>query len=62
MRPDGSDRRQLTHTRDIHEAGVRFSPDGKKILFYRIPASDAVDNNTYGKFDLVIADADGSKP
>jgi Tol biopolymer transport system component len=62
MRPDGSDRRQLTHTPDIHEAGVRFSPDGKKILFYRIPVSDAVDNNTYGKYDLVIVDADGSKP
>ena len=54
------DRRQLTHTPDINEAGVRFSPDGKKILYYRIPASEAVDNNTYGKFDLVIADADGS--
>jgi Tol biopolymer transport system component len=60
MRPDGSDRRQLTQTREFHEAGVRFAPDGKRILYYRIPASEAVDNNTYGKFDLVIADADGS--
>jgi Tol biopolymer transport system component len=60
MRPDGAGRRQLTQTREFHEAGVRFAPDGKKILYYRIPASEAVDNNTYGKFDLVIADADGS--
>jgi Tol biopolymer transport system component len=60
MRPDGSERRQLTRSREFHEAGVRFSPDGTRILYYRIPASDVVDNNTYGKFDLVIADADGS--
>ena len=52
--------RQLTrHAATIHEAGVRFSPDGKRILYYRIPAGEAVDNNTYGTYDLVIADADG---
>jgi Tol biopolymer transport system component len=59
MRPDSSQRRALTHTREFHEAGVRFSPDGKKMLYYRIPRSEAVDNNTYGTHDLVIADADG---
>ena len=60
MRPDGSDRRPLTRTREFHEAGVRFSPDGKKMLYYRIPRTEAVDNNTYGTYDLVIADADGA--
>jgi Tol biopolymer transport system component len=59
MRPDGSQRRALTATRAYHEAGVRFSPDGSKILYYRIPRSDAVDNNTYGTHELVVADADG---
>ena len=59
MRPDGTDRSELTRTAEYHEAGVRFSPDGKKILYYRMPRSEAVDNNTYGTFDLVIADADG---
>jgi hypothetical protein len=60
MRPDGSDRKALTQTRDYHEAGVRFSPDGKRILYYRIPRGQPVDNNTYGTYELVIADADGS--
>ena len=61
-RPDGSDRRRITDTRQFNEAGVRFSPDGTRLLYYRIPRSEAVDNNTYGTFDLVIANADGSDP
>jgi hypothetical protein len=28
MRPDGSDKRNLTHTADYHEIEARFSPDG----------------------------------
>jgi Tol biopolymer transport system component len=60
IRPDGSGRRQVTSTREFNEAGARFSPDGKRILYYRIPVSEPPDNNTYGTFDLVIANADGS--
>jgi Tol biopolymer transport system component len=62
MRPDGSGRRAITRTRDYQEAGVRFAPDGKRMLYYRIPRGEPVDNNTYGTYDLVIADADGSHP
>jgi Tol biopolymer transport system component len=62
MRPDGSDRRQITRTAGWNEAGVRFSPDGQRLLYYRIPGSELVDNNTYGSFDLVISRADGSGP
>jgi Tol biopolymer transport system component len=62
MRPDGSGRTSITDTREFHEAGVRFSSDGRRILYYRIPRSDAVDNNTYGTYELVIAAADGSHP
>jgi Tol biopolymer transport system component len=62
MRPDGSNRRQITRTRDLHETGVRFSPDGKRMLYYRQPATEPVDNNTYGSSELVIANADGSNP
>lgn len=58
-RPDGSMRRPLTQTPDFNEAGPRFSPDGKRLLYYRMAKSDAVDNNTYGTFDLVIADSNG---
>jgi dipeptidyl aminopeptidase/acylaminoacyl peptidase len=61
MRPEGSDRRALTDTRDFNEAGPRFSPDGKRLLYYRLPRSEAV-NMTYGTRDLVIADADGRNP
>jgi Tol biopolymer transport system component len=59
MRPDGSARRKLTDTPEFNEAAPRFSPDGKRLLYYRPPKSEALDNNTYGTFDLVIADADG---
>ncbi len=62
MRPDGSDRRRITDSPEFNEAGARFSPDGKRLLYYRIPASEGVDNNTYGTFDLVIANADGTDP
>lgn len=59
MRPDGSERRALTDTREFNEAGARFSPDGKRLLYYRLTKSDAVDNNSYGTFDLVLADSNG---
>ena len=59
MRPDGSNRRKLTDTPEYNEAGVRFSPDGKKILYYRMSKKEPVANNTYGKYDLVIADSSG---
>lgn len=62
MRPDGTDRWPLTDTRDRNETGVRFSPDGQRLLYYEQPAADPVDNNTYGTYDLVIADSNGSNP
>ena len=62
MRPDGSERRALTDTREFNEAGARFSPDGRRLLYYRMARSEAVDNNTYGTFDLVLADANGRNP
>jgi Tol biopolymer transport system component len=59
MRPDGSDRRKITNTRQYNEAGAKFSPDGKKLLYFRMANTDKVDNNTYGTYDLVIANSDG---
>ncbi len=59
MRPDGSDRRKITDTRRYNEAGAKFSPDGKKLLYFRMANTDKVDNNTYGTYDLVIANFDG---
>jgi Tol biopolymer transport system component len=60
-RPDGTERRRLTATAGYSEAGVRFSHDSTKYLFYNIPVGEALDNNTYGKFDLVICDSAGGK-
>lgn len=60
MRPDGSDRRKITDTRQYNEAGAKFSPDGKKLLYFRMAKTDKVDNNSYGTYDLVIANSDGS--
>lgn len=59
MRPDGSDRKNITNTPGFNEAAARFSPDGQRILYYRMPKDAAVDNNKYGIYDLIIADADG---
>ncbi len=59
MRPDGSDRQQITDTPEFNEAGARFSRDGQKLLYYRLPLAEPVDNNTYGTFDLVLANRDG---
>jgi Tol biopolymer transport system component len=61
MRPDGSDRRKITDTRQYNEAGAKFSPDGRKLLYFRMANTDKVDNNSYGTYDLVIANADGTK-
>ncbi len=60
MRPDGTGRRKLTGTPGFNETGVRFSPDGKRILYFRQPASEPVDNNAYGTHDLMIADTTGT--
>ena len=61
MRPDGSERRALTSTPEFNEAGPRVSPDGKRLLYYRLPRGEPV-NMTYGTRDLVIADANGRNP
>ena len=62
MRPDGSQRRNLTGTPESSEVGVRFSPDGSKLLYYRMPRGEPLDNNTYGTHELIVADADGDHP
>lgn len=61
MRPDGSKRHALTSTSEFNEAGPRVSPDGRQMLYYRLPRGGAV-NMTYGTRDLVIAAADGRRP
>jgi Tol biopolymer transport system component len=62
MRPDGTDRRQIIATKDFSEAAARFSPDGKRLLYYRMPKTETLDNNKYGTHELVISKADGTEP
>ena len=62
MRPDGSSRRNITNTVTFNEAAARLSPDGRRILYYRLPVGAQVDNNNYGTHELVIANSDGTNP
>jgi len=63
MRPDGSDLRNLTRTPEWNEGLPRFSPDGKRLLYRRIPAGETFDNNRHGmQGELVLANADASGP
>ncbi len=62
MRPDGTDRRPFFGMPGYNEGGARFSPEGTRVLFYRLPGSDELQNNEYGRGELVIANADGSDP
>ena len=62
MRPDGSGRRQLTNTRQYNEAGIRFAPDGRHILYYRIPKGEPVAGRMYATGELVVANANGGNP
>lgn len=60
IRPDGSAHRNLTRTAAYSEGGARFSPDGRRLLYYRMALDVPMDNNKYGLYDLVLADADGT--
>jgi WD40-like Beta Propeller Repeat len=62
MRPDGSSRRNITHTTSFNEVAARFSPDGQRLLYYRQPLGSKVDNNGYGMHELIIGDSDGTNP
>jgi Tol biopolymer transport system component len=63
MRPDGSQIRNITSTSEFSEFGGRFSPDGKRLLYRRVPKNKPFNHDTWGAFgELVTADADGSHP
>jgi len=63
MRPDGSDKRNLTQTTTYHEIGARFSPNGKQLLYRRIPRTTKLGLDKCGAHgELVMARSDGSEP
>ena len=62
-RPDGTQLRNITNTSDAGEFGGRFSPDGKKLLYRRLPADGQINHDLWGQTgELIIARADGSEP
>jgi Tol biopolymer transport system component len=63
MRPDGSERRNITNTPGYNEAAPRLSPDGRKLLYRRVSKEQNIEGNRYGvQGELVIANSDGSNP
>src|SRR5260370_39856955 len=61
MRPDGSQRRNITNTPNANEIGGRYSPDGKRILFRRIPQGVVIKHDKWGALgQLTFANSDGS--
>ncbi|HOX03420.1 MAG TPA: hypothetical protein PKW32_13735 [Verrucomicrobiota bacterium] len=68
-RPDGSARRNLTQSPAWSEYGARLSPDGKQLLYRRLPKGpdvrpgEGINHDLWGaQGSLVIARADGSQP
>lgn len=62
-RPDGSQRRNITKTANVEEVAPRFSPDGAKLLYRRLPPGSKIDHDKWGfQGQLVVANADGSDP
>lgn len=63
MRPDGSANRNITNTPAYSEAAPRFSPDGTKMLYRRLPPNATISHDRWGfQGELVLANADGSNP
>lgn len=63
MRPDGSDRRNLTRTPGFHEALPRVSPDGRRLLCRRLPREEAFQATRHGaQGELVVLRSDGTEP
>ncbi len=63
MRPDGSHRRNITNTPKYAEAAPRFSPDGQRLLYRRLPRGSIISHDLWGfQGQLMIANADGSDP
>jgi Tol biopolymer transport system component len=61
MRPDGSQKRNITNTPDANESYPLFSRDGKRLLFRRLAAGEAIDGNDYGRQGVpVVAKSDGT--
>lgn len=63
IRPDGSAQRNITSTPETEEAAPRFSPDGKQLLWRRLPKGTVINHDQWGfQGQVVIAENDGTLP
>ena len=63
MRPDGSQLRNITNTPAHSEAAPRFSPDGKQMLYRRLPKEQTISHDRWGfQGQVMIANSVGSSP
>ncbi|MDZ4860240.1 MAG: hypothetical protein SGI88_14785 [Candidatus Hydrogenedentes bacterium] len=63
MRPDGSDKRNITNTAEFEEAAPRLSPGGNRLLYRRLAKGTKIDHDKWGfQGEPVVAMPDGSNP
>jgi len=63
IRPNGSSRRSITNTSEFSEMGGRFSSDGKRLLYRRLPKGSTFAHDKWGiQGQLIIANSDGTNP
>ena len=61
MRPDGSQRRNITNTPDANEAYPLFSRDGSRLLWRRLARNETIEGNDHGRQGVpVVANSDGT--
>lgn len=60
-RPDGMQLRNITNTAEFSEFGGRFTPDGRHLLYRRLPKEVAINHDLWGATGcLIVANANGS--
>lgn len=63
MRPDGTQKRNITNTPDLEEAAPRFSPDGTRLLYRRLAKGATINHDRWGfQGQLILSNANGSNP
>jgi len=61
MRPDGSQRRNITNTPQSNEGYPLFSRDGSRLLYRKLKRDETIEGNRYGEQGVpVVANANGS--
>ena len=63
MRPNSSERRNITNSPNTNECYPLFSRDGSRLLFRRLPKSENIEANRHGEQGVpIVAKANGTDP